>query len=177
MSLLQVGQCSLHCHGTAVRIPATFGDLISLKTQKLLHAKGSCLGDLCVCIVVCIYYISKLWAFCTNKMNWMKWIEWIIFWFSLMLVYYCAMLLGNVHFQPDQFAVLKWYEFVCVCNLIYWHFDFFIISLDRVIMYHTLVSALVHKVHSTRTRSFTHVTKFDGSSHGSTNSHLFTHCS
>ena len=54
------------------------------------------------------------------------------------------MLLGNVHFQPHQFAVLRWYEFVCVCSLIYWHFDFFIISLDRVIMYRTLVSALVH---------------------------------
>ena len=57
MSMLQVGQYSLHCHGIAVRIPATFGDLISLKTQKLLHAKGSCLGDLCV--YRCLYILYK----------------------------------------------------------------------------------------------------------------------
>ena len=173
MSLLQVGQCSLHCHGTAVRIPATFGDLISLKTQKLLHAKGSCLCDLCVCIVVCIYYISKLWAFGTNKMNWMN---------HFLVFFDVSILLCNVVGQcplsaPSVCSPQMVWVCVCVCNLIYWHFDFFIISLDRVIMYHTLVSALVHKELVPPELVHLHVTKFDGSSHGSTNSHLFTHCS
>ena len=130
MSMLQVGQCSLHCHGTAVRIPATFGDLISLKTQKLLHAKGSCLGDLCVCIVVCIYYISKLWAFCTNKMNWMN---------HFLVFFDVGILLCNVVGQCPLSArsvcspQMVW---VCVCvqfNLLaFWFLHYFTWQSDYV---------------------------------------------